>query len=89
MTEAETRSAYFRDGYLAVERLISREVAFGLLARMKIDFRRQGINLTQLEQAGPLLSRPAIEIYGYHYPMFTTFHWGLTATIDYFRTILL
>lgn len=48
---------------------------------MKLDFARQNIELNQLAKQGPLLARPAPEIYGYHYPMFAAFHWGITAAI--------
>lgn len=72
---------YRRDGYLLLNGLIPRAVATGMLARLRSDFARQGIDLGQLEKQGPLLVRPALEIYGYHYPMFAAFHWGLTATV--------
>jgi hypothetical protein len=54
----------------------------GFLARMKNDFARQGHSFDQLRQEGPLLSRPATEIYGYHYPPMVFFHWGLGAAIE-------
>lgn len=72
---------YWQQGFLHVEQLIPREVATGMLVRMKSDFARQGIDLARLEKDGPLLARPAVEIYGFHYPMFAAFHWGLTATV--------
>ena len=72
---------YRRDGYLLLKDLIPAEVAKGMLARLRADFARQGVDLARLEKAGPLLTRPALEIYGYHYPMFAAFHWGLTATV--------
>jgi hypothetical protein len=72
---------YWNEGYLHIEQLIPPEVATGMLVRMKSDFARQGVDLARLEQQGPLLTRPAVEIYGFHYPMFATFHWGLTATV--------
>ncbi|AKM07478.1 hypothetical protein [Pelagerythrobacter marensis] len=79
----ETRFGdYHRDGYRLIESIISREVANGLLARMKTDFGRQNVDLARLRQDGPLLVRPAVEIYGHHYPLFATFHWGLTAAIQ-------
>lgn len=72
---------YKTDGYLALVGLIPRAVATGMLARLRADFARQGIDLASQEKPGPLLARPAIEIYGYHYPMFVAFHWGLTASV--------
>lgn len=81
MSEANAGD-YHRDGYRLLESLVSREVASGLLARMKADFARQKVDLARLRQEGPLLARPAVEIYGYHYPLFATFHWGLTAAVQ-------
>lgn len=72
---------YWSDGYLHLQGLIPPEVATGMLVRLKSDFARQGIDLARLEKDGPLLARPAVEIYGYHYPMFAAFHWGLTGIV--------
>jgi hypothetical protein len=72
---------YHADGFTLIPEAVPREVANGLLARLKVDFARQKIDLAQLKKPGPLLSRPAVEIYGYHYPMFAAFHWGLTGRI--------
>lgn len=74
--------SYRRDGYCFLKELIPAEVASGLLARMKGDFARQNVDLASLRQQGPLLAQPAVEIYGYHYPPFASFHWGLTAAIQ-------
>jgi hypothetical protein len=73
---------YRTDGYTLIPNLIPREVANGLLAKMRTDFARQNIDLARLAQQGPLLAAPAVEIYGHHYPPFATFHWGLTAAIE-------
>lgn len=73
---------YDRDGYHLIRSLVPREVATGLLARMQADLSRQNIDITRLSQQNPLLERPAVEIYGYHYPQFGTFHWGLTRQIE-------
>lgn len=72
---------YHSDGYLPLAGLIPRSVATGMLARLRADFARQEIDLASQQKDSPLLARPAIEIYGYHYPMFAAFHWGLTATV--------
>jgi hypothetical protein len=74
-------AAYHTQGYLPLAGLIPRAVATGMLARLRADFARQGLDLASQEKPGPLLARPAIEIYGYHYPMFVAFHWGLTASV--------
>lgn len=81
MSEAHAGD-YHRDGYRFLEGLIPPEVATGLLARMKGDFARQNLDLARLRQQGPLLAQPAVELYGYHYPMFAAFHWGLTGRIQ-------
>lgn len=73
---------YTNDGYRFLKQLIPKEVAVGLLARMKTDLARQNVNLARLRRQGPLLVQPAVELYGYHYPMFATFHWGLTAAVQ-------
>lgn len=75
-------SAYQANGFALIEGLIPREIANGLLAKMRTDFHRQKIDLASLAKAQPLLDRPAVEIYGYHYPPFATFHWGLTPAIE-------
>lgn len=80
-TPAE-RGNYGRDGYRLMEKLIAPEVATGMLARMKIDFARQRVDLAGLRTEGPLLAQPAVEIYGFHYPPFVTFHWGLTSVVE-------
>lgn len=75
-------AGYHRHGYLLLEQLVPGAVATGMLARLRADFSRQGVDLATQEKQGPLLAGPAIEIYGYHYPMFAAFHWGLTATVS-------
>ena len=56
--------------------------AMRILARMKVDLNRQGIDWARLETQGPLLRAKAAELYGYHYPMFTSFLWGMTPAIE-------
>ncbi len=73
--------AYHQNGYLHLPGLVQREIAIGLLARMRGDFARQGVDFAKLEKEGPLLARPAVEIYSHHYPLFATFHWGLTSAV--------
>lgn len=79
---AQASADYRTDGYAHLRGFIPREVCNALLARMKIDLSRQGIDLARLEQEGPLLRRKAAELYGYHYPMFTTFLWGVTPAVE-------
>ena len=75
-------SEYWQHGFVLIERIVSPEVATGMLARMKSDFARQGIDIMQMTKEGPLLARPAVEIYGFHYPIFASFHWGLTPLVE-------
>ena len=74
-------SEYRQHGYVHLHHFVPRELATGFLARLKIDLSRQGITFDKLDQAGPLLRRPAAELYGYHYPPLATFHWGMTPAI--------
>lgn len=75
------QSGYHIDGYQHLAGLIPPEVARAILARMQTDLARQGVDPARLRQQGPLLSAPATELYGHHYPMFAAFHWGLTPTV--------
>jgi hypothetical protein len=74
--------AYWTDGYEHLAGLVPAEVANALLAKLRTDFHRQGIDLAQLRKQGPLLATPAIEIYGYHYAPLATFHWALTSAME-------
>lgn len=83
MDEAEeTTPAYRRDGYSLVRRVVPPEVAHAMLVRLKGDLARNGTSLDRLQQQGALLQQPAAELYGHHYPMFASFHWGLTALVE-------
>lgn len=77
-----TDSNYRTDGYRLLPQLVSPQVRMAILARMKIDLSRQGISFAQLQREGPLLKAKALELYGYHYPMFTSFLWGMTPAIE-------
>ncbi len=79
---AEQAARYHTQGYQHLPGLVPPEVTRGLLARMRTDFHRQGIDLARLRQQGPLLAAPATEIYGHHYVPFGTFHWGLTSIME-------
>ncbi|MCW1431277.1 hypothetical protein [Novosphingobium sp. JCM 18896] len=81
MTTLPDPAPYRSQGYLPLPGLLPREVATGMLARLKVDLGRQKVDFARLAKDGPLLARPAVEIYGYHYPMFAAFHWGLTGTV--------
>jgi hypothetical protein len=69
-------------GYAHLRGFLPREVCNAVLARMKVDLSRQGISLASLEQQGNLLRAPAAELYGHHYPMFASFLWGMTPSVE-------
>jgi hypothetical protein len=73
---------YRERGYAHLKGFIPREVCNALLARMKGDLARQGVQLSNLEQQGPLLRARAPELYGHHYPMFASFLWGMTPAAE-------
>jgi len=78
---AASREAYRTKGYTLIPALLPREVATGVLARMKLDFANQGYALENQMRDGPLLVRPASEVYGFHYPPLIFLHWSMTRTI--------
>ena len=73
----EAGEDYRTKGYAHLRSLLPREICNAVLARMKVDLNRQGISLDKIEREGPLLRQKAPELYGYHYPMFTSFLWGM------------
>ena len=77
-----TASDYRSKGYAHLPGFVPSEVCIALLARMKADLARQGVDLAKLEQQGPLLRAGAPELYGHHYPMFASFLWGMTPAVE-------
>lgn len=73
---------YRTDGYLALQRFLAPEVATGFLTRLKADLAQQGVPLDRLERDNMLLSRKAIELYGYHYSPIIYLLWGMTPAIQ-------
>ena len=73
---------YRAQGYAHLPGFLPREICNAVLARMKIDLNRQGVSLASIEREGPLLRHKAPELHGYHYPMFTSFLWGMTPSIE-------
>jgi hypothetical protein len=78
----ETASSYRSAGYIHLDDFVPREVCTALLVRMKMDLARQGMQVSSLEQQGPLLRAGAPELYGHHYPMFASFLWGMTPAVE-------
>jgi hypothetical protein len=81
MTDLRTE-AYFKDGYVALPRFLPREVATAFLAVFKGDLVSQGVPIERLYREGPLLRRPAAEMYGNHYPKLAMLHWGMTPAVE-------
>lgn len=75
-------SEYRSNGYAHLPDFVPRQVCTALLARMKTDLARQGVELASLEQQGPLLRSAVPELYGHHYPMFASFLWGMTPAVE-------
>ena len=73
--------AYFENGYVSLSQFLPREVTIAFLARMKHDLAAQGLSLERFNQQGPLLRRPAAELYGHHYRPLANLHWGMTPAV--------
>lgn len=88
---------YTRDGYALVRNLIDEEVAAAFVAGLREDVGDKPIPLSAKTDFPNLLTRPAFEVYGFHYKPMLFFLWGLTPivsrivgrdllpTYDYFR----
>lgn len=77
----QVQGNYARDGYAAVEALISAEVAAALLARMKADLEAGGA-VTRFASMAPITKRTAFDVYVADYPAMAQFLWGLTPAME-------
>jgi hypothetical protein len=82
MNVSELREHHTGKGYALLPGLLPREVATGVLARMKADFAAQGYSIAAQMKPSPLLPNPASEIYGYQYAPLAFLHWGMTRTME-------
>lgn len=73
---------YGEQGYALVEGLVPIEVARAFLAGFKTDIGPGAVPLSQVSNFPNLLTRPALEVYGHHYPPMLSFLWGLTPVIS-------
>lgn len=73
---------YGAQGYAHIEQLIAPEIARAFLVALKKDLGPTALPLSQVREFPNLLSRPAFEIYGHHYPPMLFFLWGLTPSIS-------
>lgn len=88
---------YHGDGYAHLQGLVPQEVARAFMAGLRQDMGPGAIALSKVRDHVNLLTRPAFEIYGFHYKPMLFFLWGLTPivselvgrallpTYDYFR----
>lgn len=88
---------YEREGYALIKGLLPTEVTRAFLAGVKAAVGDAPIALSGVTQFPNLLTRPAFEVYGHHYPPMLHLLWGLTPTMcaltgrdllptyDYFR----
>jgi hypothetical protein len=74
--------SYDSDGYAVIEGLIAVEVAQAFLAGFKKDLGPNAVALSRVSNFPNLLNRPALEVYGQHYPPMLAFLWGLTPIVS-------
>ncbi|HMC92761.1 MAG TPA: hypothetical protein VKI45_09900 [Allosphingosinicella sp.] len=72
---------YQANGYTLIEQLVPAEVGRAFLRQLKADIEGSGHSLERLVQPSPLLNRPSVELYGYHYRPMLMFLWALTPTM--------
>jgi hypothetical protein len=72
---------YDTDGYALVEGLVGAEIASAFVTTLGADLGPGDLPVSQITEFPNLLSRPAFEIYGHHYPPMLFFLWGLTPTM--------
>jgi hypothetical protein len=72
---------YGGQGYALVEGLISPEIAKAFVASLRADLGPGDLPVSQITEFPNLLSRPAFELYGHHYPPMLFFLWGLTPAV--------
>ena len=73
--------AYRHDGSVALPGLFPPEVLLAFYQMMQRDLQAAGQPLQRFTAQGPLLRRPAIEVYAMQYAPMLTFLWGLTPRI--------
>lgn len=69
---------YESDGYAHVQRLVAPDITTAFIDRLQSDLEQGGVSLQTYARQSPLLTKPSVEIYGYHYKPMITFLWGLT-----------
>jgi hypothetical protein len=72
---------YGSQGFVHLPGLFPEEVLLALYGQMTRDLAAQGRPLEKSMAQGPLLTKPAIEVYAYQYAPMLTFLWGMTPRI--------
>lgn len=72
---------YQSNGYATLRGLVPPEVADVFLRRLKRDMESARIPMQQFAQTSEILSKNAVEIYGYQYRPMIQFLWGMTPAI--------
>lgn len=72
---------YWQQGYTPLTALFPPELLVIFYQRMQAELQAAGRPIQSFIAQGPLLNRPAIEVYAYQYTPMLTFLWGLTPTV--------
>jgi hypothetical protein len=73
---------YHTAGFAHLEELVAPEIARAFLGSLKRDVAPNVVPLSRVREFPNLLTRPAFELYGYHYPPMLFFLWGLTPIVS-------
>ena len=73
---------YREQGYALLEGFVPAEVTQAFLQQLKQDLGPGAIPLSRVSEHPNLLTRPAFEVYGHHYPPMLFFLWGLTPIVE-------
>lgn len=73
---------YREQGYALLEGFVPAEVTQAFLQQLKQDLGPGAIPLSRVSDHPNLLTRPAFEVYGHHYPPMLFFLWGLTPIVE-------
>jgi hypothetical protein len=73
---------YHGDGYAHLKGLLPPEVPAAFMAMFRQDIGPGPIALSNVTDHVNLLNRPALDVYGFHYPPMLFFLWGLTPIVS-------
>lgn len=81
METTEQRAHYEKHGYARLEGVAPGDVAANLLGLVDLYLKKPGAAQKHLRPP-TVNTRASFEIYSYHYPPLTGFHWGLTSRME-------